>query len=90
MSNSNSPSPLAHLWEMAQSDGAYNNWRLTESPAKQGVDQKAAWEAVSKHSQTVGHSLTAIMGEQFQDARDALLTLREAVNESLKALGHKD
>lgn len=89
MADSN-PGPLDQLWEAAQQEGPYSGWRLTESPQKQNVDQKAAWEAISTHNSTVGHALSAIMGEQFGDAREALLAVRKAVNESLKALGHND
>jgi hypothetical protein len=39
------------------------------------------------HQATLGHALQAIRGDQFEEAKQILLHLRESVEASLQALG---
>jgi len=85
MSNPNSL--LEEMRSVALGDGPYAGWRLSKTPEQLGVNKKTAYESISVHQATLGHALQAIRGDQFEEAKQILLHLRESVEASLQALG---
>lgn len=80
---------MEEMQQLAHSEGPYQNWRLPTLAERQGIHLDEAVNALASHQMAVGHALNAMKGEQFDEARNTLRTLRGKIDEALVALEPK-